>query len=403
MHGQGWRLENRVATLLVILLFPVFFLYNSGLSKGWFPQFAGGWYGPVSLFLGIPFALFMAVRWVMRGRRVLVVIDIFVYIFILFCLIWSSFFYSFGLGYNSDAHQFLYTVEGLMLWFVTYIAFKHCIYEGKAVVKTFLLLWFVMAIIAISGGNNGMYYAAQQAVDDYSLQIASYQGFARSALVVSAVILATLQGWRLVLFSGGSLILLFVLGARTEFVGIVIVTVCIMFAERRNMLLRVGGISAVLLIVSVIAYQYANFVDQSRVLNLLHLGNDSSWQERSVYQQVAWTTISEHWLFGDFGSQQLAGSSGAYSHNALSAWVAYGFFGFLQFTLLNLFCMGYTGWMIVSGKIKSKGLAAFAFAMSSYCVVCMIFAKSVGDPVFAISWGSTAAVFASRQKALAQV
>ncbi|MDN5882211.1 MAG: hypothetical protein L0H37_07555, partial [Nitrosospira sp.] len=89
--------------------------------------------------------------------------------------------------------------------------------------------------------------------------------------------------------------------------------------------------------------------------------------------------------------EALVGGVGYYAHNVLSAWVTYGFFGFLQFVFLNLLCLFWTIRVAVRRRFKCRPLEVFALIMSSYSVMTMIFSQTVNSPIYAVGWGATVA------------
>lgn len=392
--------KSQWAALLVVLLYPVFFFYNVGLSLNLYPQFAGGWYGPVSAVIGLPFVLYLLIKWVGPFKLNATRMDVLIYAMICYFAAWSVVFHFLGNGYSRSNAQFGYTMEMLLLWLVTYVSFKHIAYNSKLIIKVMSIAWVLMLLIAVLNIKNGMYYAALQSTAGSNVSIATYQGFSRSALVVAAFLMAYLRGYKLAICAVLSVALLFILGARTEFVGIlVIIGVCIVFGKHYGPVKAAYLVGIGLMLVGVVSY-YSGVADQSRIRNLLDLSQDSSWQLRVEFSYAALDTIKSHFLTGDYGSQQQFGTVGVYAHNALSAWVDYGLFGFIGFVSVNLLSFVYALKAVIRDRLRSNGLALFALAISSYCIIIMIFAQSVGAPIFAVSWGAAAALLCSPERAV---
>lgn len=392
---QSLSLRTRIATILTILLFPGFYLYNAGLASGWFPQFLGGWYGPLSLGIGLPFLAYLATNFIRFRGRLNDRFGIFVYILVAYCFIWASINALLNPDYGQVAQVYLNTIGFLFLWITTFLAFKHLDYSSDRVVWILFFLWSLMFALSIANQHHGMYYAASDASSEATLRISSYQGFARSALVTSALIMVRLRGWKVLCFGFGAATLLFLLGARTEFVGIVLIILVSFIAGRGHWLVKVGVLAVATFMTIGLINHFIPLIDQSRINNLLNLGQDASWQTRQLLGSYAEVTIKSHWLFGAFGSEVQHGGVGSYAHNALSAWVSFGLVGFLLFVALNVSCVGYMVREALRMSLRTSGLAQFALVMSIYATICMIFSKDVGDPIFAISWGATAAVATS--------
>lgn len=392
-----------IATGLVILLFPCFYLYNAGLANGWFPQFLGGWYGPVSLIIGLPFLLYLAIDIIRFRGRVRGWVGISVCIIVSYYYVWASIYTLSDSVYGQAVAMYLYVIEFLLLWFVTYTAFRHFNYSSTRVAWLLFALWVAIFVIAVAGQQNGMYYAASSEDSGDMLRIASYQGFARSALVVTALIMVRLSGLKMILFALSAFVLLFLLGARTEFVGVALIIFMSFIAGRGHLLAKACMlIFAAILSISLIAH-FSTLIYHSRIDNLFHLEKDASWQTRQLFGSYAEATIHSHWLLGAYGSEIQHGGMGSYAHNALSAWVSFGLLGFLLFVGLNLACVGYMLIVTIKSGLRTTGLVQFALVMAIYAVVCMTFAKSVSDPIFAVSWGATAAVVAKRGVGLRKV
>jgi hypothetical protein len=254
-----------------------------------------------------------------------------------------------------------------------------------------------MFAIAIANQQHGTYYAAAGGSGvGAALRIASYQGLARSGLVTSALIMVWLRGWKSLAFGFGALVLLFLLGARTEFVGILLIMLISILTGSARWPAKILALAIVAVLVASVIGKFATILEQSRIRHLLNLGEDTSWQARALFTSRAQETIRSHWLLGSYGSELEEGGIGTYAHNALSAWVSFGLVGFLFFVGINLTCFGYTLIAAVRTRFRTVGLVQFAFVMSAYAIICMTFAKSVDDPIFAVSWGATAALLATR-------
>ncbi|MCX7124325.1 MAG: O-antigen ligase family protein, partial [Gammaproteobacteria bacterium] len=383
------------SVILVIALYPGFFLYNVFLSWNLCPQFAGGWYGPVSLFIGLPYLIYLAVRWINRRGIVDNIFDFFLCTLVIYIFLWALVFHFFGSFYNLSSKEFYSTNEMLLLWLVTYVGFKNFDYSGKISNRILLFSWLFMVIVTFINAKHGMYYAKEQNSVSQGVDIATYQGFSRSALVVSYLLITRFSGYRLACILCLSMLLLFFLGDRTGFIGILLCSIVSYLLGEQSGFKKIRTLIIISAVLGMMGIYYAHIFYESRISSILNISYDASWQERKRLSQFAWETIKQHWLLGDYGSELIIGS-GYYAHNWLSAWVAYGFFGFLGFISMNFLSFIYSIKVIVLKKFKCTQLDLFSLGMSLYGIVVMIFSTSIGDPIFSVAWGAAAACVIAR-------
>lgn len=383
------------AGVVFLTLFPGYFLYHTAVAGAFFPPVLGGFFGPMSVVLGIPLVLLSFIALIVGRERTLFIDQAFV-LYLLFVTAWSSLHFLFGTGVQESFPFYMYNVSTIFLWLVVYLAVRGLDLNEKWLrwILSLSLLYF----LAIAAWNSdGQFYDAERIAGD-AVRVSGYQGLARSATVVALVLLALNRGWRAALIAVITIPLLFLLGARTEFLAFLIVA-AILFgfregASRTTLIWLPLGIAGV----AYLALSFQVFDGSSRILQLLEIRESTSYQARSELLRYAVKTIAENPLLGSYASQMYLGEMGSYAHNALSAWVSYGLVGFLGFVLL----LGYA--LVQSARLARKGYAAdpqiaLALAFSLYAVILAATAKSVNDPIFALAWGATACALDKRRHA----
>jgi hypothetical protein len=156
----------------------------------------------------------------------------------------------------------------------------------------------------------------------------NYQLVSLSLLVMMVLALSELNPILRFTLYPLSVVALYLLGARTEFYGLVIF---IFFYEFRYMrplhivAIFIGLLGGVVLLLSIGVDELLS----NRMFAVL-AGEDASLKARMLLQKEALNTISEYPLVGAYGSYAL----GQYSHNILSLWVDLGAFGFF-FAVFN--------------------------------------------------------------------
>ncbi|WP_454753188.1 O-antigen ligase family protein [Cupriavidus necator] len=381
--------------VVFLTLFPGYFFYHSAVAGALFPPVLGGFFGPMSVVLGIPL-LILGFGALIVGRERTLFIDQAFFLYVSFVTAWSSLHYLFGTGVQESFPFYMYNLSTIFLWLVVYVAVRSFDLNGKWLrwILSLSLLYF----LAVAAWNSdGQFYDTERVVGD-AVRVSGYQGLARSAAVVALVLLALNRGLRGALIVVITVPLLFLLGARSEFMGFLVVA-AVLFGIRegalRTTLIWVPlGIACV----AYLAVNFEVFDGSSRILQLLEIRESTSYQARNELLGYAVKTIGEHPLLGSYGSQMYLGEMGAYAHNALSAWVSYGLVGFLGFVLL----LGYA--LVQSARLARKGYAAdpqvaLALAFSVYAVTLAATAKSVNDPIFALAWGATACALDKRRRA----
>jgi len=389
---------RNVSAVGFALLFPGFLVYHTLLSLRLIPPFIGGGFGPTAASLAVLYVILLPKITPMLTREVgwylLWVVALLVYV-----TLWTVAHFFIGSASRTAAVQ---SIETAILWFVLF--FVGCLlpFESQKLSRLFFLCFWLMvgylAFFVISTGDL-MFYARQQAAEGSETAVATYQGFARSALVINIFLLAVRKSIRervailtLGIFS------LFVLGARSELYA---------FISAALVLLGVWALKStkykiifVLLIFAsgLVGGSMLDKLAPSRQLQVLDLDSSSSWMARKELKSRAMTNIYSNPVFGSFGAHVSDdGSTGEYAHNFLSAWANYGVIGLFLY-------VGITAWALLGAGAKvlfyrsENPVWTMALAMSFISLLLMAVSKSVFWPVPALAWGVYAqAVWSTKQ------
>jgi len=378
----------KFAWITVLALFPIFFFYNAALALGFSQRFLGGGFVYPAITLGLPL-IFLQILSVLRRQTKIVIVDIMFLVMIIYMLIWASVNYFFGDGYQRDYPLYQETLQNVFVWSVVYTAFRNLSFNSKFMKIILPALLAGMLVISFLNISGEMFNAAQLASGE--VRVATYQGFARSAFVTALLLLSASRGWRLSAYVIITLVLLFILGARSEFAGFFVAGGLIVLARERAKRSVLVWMPLFLALFVYILLATDVLEGGSRIINLLDLKADASAQMRLVFQAHALKTISSHWLLGGYGSELELGELGDYAHNALSAWVSYGLIGFLMFTGMNMAAMFSSARATFMESLSySRPSTAFFLGVSGFCVLSMVASKVVYDPIFAVAWGSYA-------------
>lgn len=379
----------------IVLLYPGFFIYHSAVALLKIPPVLGGYYGNVCLAL-FPLLLIFYARAIRTHRIVLTRADA---VFGLLCLYvgcWSLIYWAVGEKYQQDPFLLNQSVSILVLWGVNYMLFRDFTAIGRGGRWVLIFSLALMLAIAFVNQQNGFFYAKEIAGRYNEEEIASYQGFARSALVTSMMLLANGSRRSVLWIFGISLILLFVLGARSEFLGFLAVGLLVMnirFGSARfNWLIM----SVLLVALAITADWVVTAFDNTRIVHLLDYQDDTSFQSRELLNDAAWKSIANSPLLGDYGSYLVTNGVGKYAHNALSAWVDYGLIGFFGFIYLIFRSLIKAWGALPLNKHLASEQTILCLSLALYCVIIAITAKSVQDPIYATAWGIAGGVLVRR-------
>ena len=353
-----------------VLLFPGFFFYHSLLGLGRISAFLGGYFTIVALILTLPL-IFFYVMALKKYKNYFSKFDLYIVLFLMY--------YTLVL-----AIQFLVGTDGIiaqryvlsLIYFMdTYIIFRMIDLDDKKFVALAALLLVFMSTITVYFSIDGFFYlhALDEAKNPESL--ATYQGFARSYIYTFLILVSLAQsiGIRFLLY-GLATASLFLNGARSEFSALLFVIPIIELYYTKYKLFSIIPFIVALILFAANLESIVGTLPNNRTVQLFDLSQSSSAIAREQLTSIAWRTITQNPIFGDFASYP----DGHYAHNILCAWVDFGLPGFLLFAGLlfwpafHLFADGYFL------KVRSSD---FVLACAFICITILwaLTAKAIPD------------------------
>lgn len=357
------KLHNNSAIISFILLFPGFFFYHFSVARGYVPEFLGGYFGNISIII-LPALLFLFAK---KYINKLYLID---KVFFLLMGLWifiAFVNYSLGRPHGFSSDVFIWSVSGVLFNVVCYlVAIKLHVVDHS---KKLLLIFFIMVgMVILNIGDQGIFYVAQE-FEGEAGQIASYQGFARSLLVIS--MLLTGLYWKkskifyFVIFA--SFIGLFFNGARSEFVAYAVgfISISLIYSFKSPSF----GFKMISLFVclSALVYYFTDVLPDSRLFQLLDIGSASSFIARMELQSYSITLLKKNPIMGAYGGYVDIGGIGSYAHNIISSWVNLGLLGFLSYVLTFSLM-----WVVALKKIFTH-MHLIDFRIFLFFLVCVTF------------------------------
>ncbi|MBA2777337.1 hypothetical protein [Billgrantia kenyensis] len=397
---SGDALTARASAIGFFVLFPGFILYHTLVAMGLIPAFLGGLFGVVSVMLFLLYcALLPSQLLVLLGSTrgyALVTFAFFAYV-----LLWSV--ANFGLtGGGIMRAALVQSVETLVLWLVLFVMGYRLPLDSPRLARAF---WLAFALIAgyllfhVATTGQWMFFASRM-VETEDASVSTYQGYARSALVLLVFLIAVSEraAVRATLIVLGAFVM-FVLGARSElyaFLALVALLMTLWAGMSVKYLFTLLAVVAVL--IGLVMSQFEGLAG-SRQLQILDMSGTSSWLARQNLGQRAVEQILANPLLGRFGGHiSTAELTGGYAHSMLSAWVNYGALGFLLYVGLTATAfLGAALRMLVAGDRSAWWV--FAFSINFVCLLLIVLAKPVFWPLPALGWGAFAnAMLRTRQE-----
>ena len=378
-----------------ILAFPGYFIYNSSVQLGLISSFLGGG-STVTIAASLLLLARSYLRITLRGRKnsgshVPGVLSIgplfwaFLAVFALATLI--------GLACGADT-SITYQLFAYILKFAgLYVLAMLTPWEGRAFLYAAGVAQLVLFVFVVENSNAGAYLVnslkpmAEDDPFDYQALAVSYLVVSLAAGYATKPVLLRWCQWLIALYG------IFLIGARSEFVGMVF-SIGLIEVARKKILsdylffasFPVIFLSAVLVI--------GDFSDiDSRMFGLFEPSADESVIARMALNASAWETILDNPIFGDFASY----APGAYAHNILSAWVDLGIIGFL---LLLILLIGSTSSIVLVILRTRDSFSILALGCLGICVLLLIFAKAYFYQLIPVAMGIYTRAVSSERKGI---
>ncbi len=314
--------EDFAAIAGFLIVYPAYLIYQFLVFYEQIPMVFGGYF-TFGVLIALPFVLISIVK----QRKYLPVwrLDVGI-LFIIFCFVVLL----------TSIHGMLNDAELLILVshysaFVKFIAIfflSICLNFNSTIVKkiaTFSLVLLSFILISLpSGALYNSYIEIAGGVDLFQL---NYQASAVVIIILLTYTLNNKDDWvrYLIYASAGYSIL--VLGARFELISFAIIIITVEWLRSRIKILFITSFF-LMLTVGGVMLSYGSF--EHRALGLLNISADESFIQRQELTASAIGVILDNPILGSYASYD----PGGYAHNALSAWVDFGFFGFSLFVCL---------------------------------------------------------------------
>ena len=389
--------EVNLANIIFVLFFPGYFFYNYAVAQGYGPAWSGGYVGNISIISFIILFPISFVKYINSKGLVLVFSTAFILLMGLIGF-WAETHYLIGSPLQHSIEALEGALRTIVLWFI-FFSLGYFFFPRKWFGTVLYACFLAMAIIVLLNFDRSriMFIAKEQfAVNE---GVASYQGFARS-FIVTAILLLGLsnQIFNKVALTMISLLILYILGARSEFFGflfVIMITGSFIMTRSSlfvNMLLLLAFISLMVLFIWLQGTMYSN-----RQFEVLKLYESSSISKRIELFQEGWLSIKKSPILGDYAGQLREGSFGSYIHNVLSAWRQFGILSFGLFLSLAL-----TSLFISVRKTFLEGnngpLWEISLYLNFYTFFLMVTSKSVFDNIAPLAWGFTMSAFFNNER-----
>lgn len=322
-------LQERGIRWCFYALFPGFFAYHFLVAKDLLPPVLGGYSSAMAALLLLPLGGLFVLR-VLRDPAQRTSMDI---AFLLFIGYYATvMLLHLALGSRSEAapEHFGVIVQFLSLYF----CLRLLPLTDPRLVRWLLVFLVAMAITIAVNADEGLFIVATIDLLRSGTYFATYQAYAFVFLVTLLLVLAPIQrlSLRLLLYAVAAPTL-FLNGARTEFVGFLLLALVLEFVMSSHKLLMLGTAALVVMLGAASLPLLAELYPESRTVFLfLDYSQDVSANQRAqMLDEGMQNIVNSPWL-GALGSH----APGDHIHNGLSAWVDLGLAGFLMYSLLIL-------------------------------------------------------------------
>ena len=373
-----------VANASFLIVYPGYFIYNTFVSLGYISSTDLSNHVVKSLFL-VYLILFSANFILIIQKSIYINFILFLLFYMVFCTVFSIF-----IAPPGTLQQSISAIVSIFVIFTIGLFMD----EKNKFMKLFIFISYFVICLLIFNLKDGVKFSPQyfSNIDDS----ATYQDFSLWATVTFIFTISIIKNYYIrLIFYVISLVAIYFLSARSELAGFVMSSFVVEYAylARNKLFFFLSPIFVIFIIFSLygssddIMYFVMDNIGWSRQLNIFDLEVDESWYVRSEFSNYSWGVIKSNPIFGSFGDHYYAANppmTGAYAHNALSAWVNYGAVGFAIYLGLTVWAVGNSMFRFLVLKDETMRLSLF---VNSFTLILIIFAKSVFWPLVALGWG----------------
>lgn len=322
---------RRLALLAFVVVFPGYFAYHALVAEG-MPAFLRG-YSVLGAALATPIVALGYLK-SMGTRHSVVWVDA---AFLAFVVLLAGA-ASVGAASGADSAIVGAHLGSVPQWIALYGVARLLDPTDRDVRRVVTLSWVTMSAIVLGNLSEGAFLVAALEVPLADRDtLATYQDFALLYLIVSVLCLAALRSpWCRALVFGVATLVLFMNGARSELIALLLATLLISWCLTRHRLaLAAGMLGLVLAAAAAISAALATgtlaeLLPYNRVIDLIENRAEGTLSERGEMLAEAWATLGKHPLLGHYASYK----PGEYAHNILSAWIDLGIVGLALLLLL---------------------------------------------------------------------
>ena len=371
---------NNISNIAFLLLTFGFFIYNFLIAKRIIYPFLGGYFGNVSLFILIVYYLLIRSVSILTIELLFFLLEVYIVVIALVNFLLD-------IPYSNSNHMLSQTVSGVLLNLTMFFVAKNLVFSNKWGKKFIFLSIFIATVVLLNINEYGMYQPNIPNIkEEYLNYISSYQGFARSIMLILFFVISVYFRKTVIIlltYILGIMIFLFI-GSRTEFVIYVAANLFLHCVQANRKIIFNRTIITVFSALIIVFLMFIS-IPNSRILGLLSLNNDSSWQLRTKFKEYTIRQIMENPILGNYGDYINHFGIGTDSHNLLSAWIDLGLFGFLFYVFILFYL-----WYFLAKNCLFRQLSAYQnmYVLSLfYTTVSFIFSKDYSFMLFGFTCG----------------
>jgi len=361
-----------------VLLFPAFFFYQSAVAVGFVSNFLRGYF-TAGAAITLPLLL-VALAFARHLRPVSTSAPMM--LFTVFMTLFASYVIVGALtGANEEITS---TYLAYLLKFVAiFLAVTLVNGQESRFQRLCRLLFLGMVVTALTTASDGKFLQGAITVALGGQFFLDYQGLAYAYIVVLIYTVPSLHYLPRLALYAGSVVALFLIGARSEFAGFLVLVLVIEFCKARSRKRFLLTLAAMSTVASLAFMQLAENFSDHRIFALLEVSSDQSVIERSDLMEDALRTIEENPISGKYASYE----QGHYAHNVLSAWVDFGLLGFL---VLSGFLVALLGVHLRLFKTHARhDLYVQSISCAVFTVLLMLVAKHYTYQMIPVAAGLT--------------
>ena len=367
---------NVAAAIAFILVFPAFIAYQVLVQAGVMAPSLGG-YGTAGAAAALPFALYAFYR--QAGVHGFAPTPTGA-LFVVYLLMFSTFVF-FGGTLNVDP-EVTGPHAAYIFKFVVWYLIARSVDADSPRFKLLgrLLLVGVIGLVIWMAVTRQSFAAVLRPMMPGE-DPGDYQGSAMVFIALAAYTIPSMRFAARIPAYALSTLTLFLVGARSEFVGFILLIIVVEWCKAKSRpLMTLLMVAAAVAFLGAVKGIEAN-PDANRIFGLLSVANDESAILRGEMAAEAWVTVWENPVMGAYASYP----PGEYAHNLVSAWVDFGVIGFVL--LLSLLAIPLAGLAMRFASDSRRDDFIRTLALAAVVTLLMAVAKTHTYQLLGVSLG----------------